>query len=164
MARHRGNSNDHEPGGDPSWLGGKDRGPDPQSSNGWSSDFAPQRSQRPYSDFGDQPAPSADSPAQDADSMAPRFGESGGRSVSRQDSAQWTSDFSSSRRGGRAGGGRSSRSVKAQVTGLLGSVVGLIVFAVFAYRAGMDMWWVLLVVGVPLISRGTRILRRSRHG
>lgn len=161
MARHWGNRNDHEPGGDPSWLGGKDRGPDPRSSSGWSSDFAPQR---PSSDFDDQPAPSADSPAQDADSMAPRFGESGERSVSRQDSAQWTSDFSSSRRGGRDGGGRSSRSVKAQVTGLLGSVVGLIVFAVFAYRAGMDMWWALLVVGVPLINRGARILRRSMHG
>lgn len=161
MARNWGRS-DHEPGGDPSWLGGKDRGQDAQGSSGWSSDFSSQSSREASSDFASEPSAQADPRAQEAESMAPRFGERGEDADSPQ-STQWHSDFGTPGQESGAGGGRSPRSTKAQVTGLLGSIVGLVIFAFLAYRAGMDMWWVLLVIGVPLINRGTRALRRNRR-
>lgn len=161
MARHWGNS-DHEPGGDPSWLGGKDRGPDSQSSSGWSSDFAPQSSNRPSSDFADQRAPSADPRAAEAESMAPRFGEHG-EEMDGTPSEQRHSEFSSQGKGGGSDGGQGPRLSAAKVIGMLTSVVGLIIFAFFAMRAGMDLWWVILVFGVPLISRIVRNLQRSQR-
>src|SRR5699024_9606304 len=70
------------PGGDPSWLGGKDRdGADSQGSGGWSSDFG-DGAQRPDSDFGGGDFGGGGSgggnfgggtDAQAAQSMAPRF-------------------------------------------------------------------------------------------
>ena len=161
MARHWGNS-DNEPGGDPSWLGGKDRGPDSQSSSGWSSDFAPQSSNRPSSDFADQRAPSADPRAAEAESMAPRFGEHG-EEMDGTPPEQWHSEFSSQGKGGGSDGGQGPRLSAAKVIGMLTSVVGLIIFAFFAMRAGMDLWWVILVFGVPLISRIVRNLQRSQR-
>lgn len=49
----------------------------------------------------------------------------------------------------------------AQLIGLLTSLVGLVIFAVIAYNMGMNLWWVILVVGFPLLSRGIRMLRRN---
>ena len=161
MARHWGNS-DHEPGGDPSWLGGKDRAPDSQSSSGWSSDFAPQGSNQPSSDFADQRAPSADPRAAEAESMAPRFGAHGQESDGAPPE-QWHSEFASPGKGGGSDGGQGPRLSAAKVIGMLTSVVGLIIFAFFALGAGMDLWWVILVFGVPLISRIVRNLQRSQR-
>ena len=82
--------------------------------------------------------------------MAPRFGRAG---AGREPSGLRAVDLGLQQlEAGRAPAAVAPHARSKQVTGLLGSVVGLIVFAVFAYRAGMDMWWVLLVVGVPLIQ------------
>lgn len=145
MARNWGNS-DSGPGGDPSWLGGKDRDPSPQSSSGWSSDFS------------SQPPPSGP-PAQDdpAQSMAPRFRETAEGGDGQQQS-QWHSDFTGQGHGGHQGGRRGGRSFGAQLTGLFSSMIGLIIFAVIGYQMGMSLWWIILVVGIPLLSRVVRLV------
>ncbi|SLM98379.1 hypothetical protein FM103_04690 [Corynebacterium xerosis] len=47
--------------------------------------------------------------------------------------------------------------------GGLASLVGVVIFAVIAYRMGMDIWWAVLFIGIPLISRVARLLRRNNR-
>ncbi|WP_345076182.1 hypothetical protein [Brachybacterium paraconglomeratum] len=165
----------HGPGGDPSWLGGGDRadGKAPecgQGSGAFSSDFTSDFSQ---DQRGVQDSPTAADPdlpgrgrSQDAESMAPRFGEVAGdsaRSEGRAQDAPWMSSFTGSSGEGQ---GRAQRggSLVAQLIGLLGSSVGVIIFAVIVFRMGFDMWWILLFVGIPLISKIARLIRRNLGG
>ncbi|GAA4521087.1 hypothetical protein GCM10023160_07470 [Brachybacterium paraconglomeratum] len=98
--------------------------------------------------------------------MAPRFGEVAGdsaRSEGRAQDAPWMSSFTGSSGEGQ---GRAQRggSLVAQLIGLLGSSVGVIIFAVIVFRMGFDMWWILLFVGIPLISKIARLIRRNLGG
>jgi hypothetical protein len=165
-------NDEHGPGGDPSWLGGKDRdgaglpGADRRESgpDGWSSDFssADLRGQQ-----GGAPQPAAaDFPHRRdpdaAESMAPRFGERTGEIPDDRDQqSPWMSSFREQDGEGRA---RGPGSIAGQVLALLGSSVGVIIFAVVFLRMGFDMWWILLIVGVPLISRVVRLIRRNLGG
>lgn len=98
--------------------------------------------------------------------MAPRFGEVTGDAAISEDRDQgsaWASSFTGQSSEGR-GRSQSGRSLVAQVIGLLGSSVGLIVFAIFFYRMGFDMWWILLGFGLPLVARVARLIRRNLGG
>ena len=161
MARHRGNSNDHEPGGDPSWLGGKDRGlggpTGAADGGGWSSDFSAgttSGSPRPDPDFSVPQEP------RDAETMAPRFGRITGDEAipaEHEEQPQWRSEFESAT----GISGKRGRSLLSQLLGVLGSGVGLLIFAVIFFRfLDVTFWWAFLLIGYPLLSRGARALRK----
>lgn len=98
--------------------------------------------------------------------MAPRFGDVTGDAARTEDRAQdapWMSSFAEASGEGR-GRAKSGRSLVAQLLGLLGSSVGVIIFAVIVFRMGFDMWWILLLVGIPLISKIARLIRRNLGG
>lgn len=176
---NRWGSDGHGPGGDPSWLGGGDRdgGAAPergQGSGGFSFEFASDAtsdfSRDSRSSQGARPAAESDFPGRDrgqaTESMAPRFGEVTGDAAISEDRDQgsaWASSFTGQSSEGR-GRSQSGRSLVAQVIGLLGSSVGLIVFAIFFYRMGFDMWWILLGFGLPLVARVARLIRRNLGG
>lgn len=179
---NRWGNDDHGPGGDPSWLGGGDRdgGAVPergQGSGDFSSDFTSDSLRDPRSSQSARPAAESDFPSaesdyserdkgQAAESMAPRFGDVTGdaaRSEGRAQGSPWMSSFTGT---SSAGQGRSRRggSLVAQLIGLLGSSVGVIIFAVIVFRMGFDMWWILLFVGIPLIGKIARLIRRNLGG
>ena len=172
---NRWGNDDHGPGGDPAWLGGGggDGGGAPgrgQRSGGFSSDFASDVPRDSQSTQGSRPAAESDFSGQDrvvgAESMAPHFGDvSGDAAISedREQGSPWMPSFTGQSSEGQ-GRSQSGRSIVAQVIGLLGSSVGLLVFAIFFYRLGFDMWWILLGLGVPLIARVARLIRRSLGG
>lgn len=172
---NRWGNDDHGPGGDPSWLGGGDRdgGAVPERGQGsgrFSSDFASDFSRDPRSSQGARRPAESDFSERDkgqaAESMAPRFGEVTGDAAISEDRDQgsaWASSFTGHSGEGQ-GRSRSGRSIVAQVIGLLGSSVGLIVFAIFFYRMGFDMWWILLGIGFPLVVRVVRLIRRNLGG
>lgn len=94
--------------------------------------------------------------------MAPRFGERTGEVPDDRDQqSPWMSGFTGQDGEGQ---GRDPGSIARQVLALLGSSVGVIVFAVVVFRMGFDMWWILLFVGIPLISRLVRLIRRNLGG
>lgn len=177
-------NNDHGPGGDPSWLGGKDRGGQQgasglgrsgasgtageptgsrASSGGWSSDF----SSDPASPAGGTRAESHGGGGTSTDPFrhqAPEFGRGAGQAQSRgRDEAEsgWAAGFRGEDGSEDGSSGATGKSMAAQLIGLLTSLLGLVIFAVIAYNMGMNLWWVILVVGFPLLSRGIRMLRRN---
>ena len=180
MANRWGNDQ-HGPGGDPSWLGGKDRGGDVPSADGGagqgSGAATSDGSGAPSSDFGSDFASDASSssdfssdfssdsdrrgPLPSAEDMAPRFGQSAGRSPGADDAGaeqSWRSGFEDSIANGNGRSGSSGKSPGAQIAGLLSSGVGIAIFAVIAWRVGFDQWWIVLFVAVPLINRVARML------
>ncbi|ASK65987.1 hypothetical protein CFK39_09315 [Brachybacterium avium] len=156
--RDRWGSDDHGPGGDPSWLGGADRGGAEQhgadGSGGWSSDFAAD-AQGADSDFGGSSDPLA------AERMAPRFGEVTGdaaRSPGGEPESPWLTGFAgldtedaeniqSSLR----------RAVRGIVPVLLVVVFGVIVMKLFDFGF-IGMW--LFVFLIPFLGRIFRTIRK----
>lgn len=152
----------HGPDGDPSWLGGSDRPGGESSSGEWSSDFSANTSQpAPGSDF------AAESDIDDSrrepvpEHSGPRFGDRSGEasgSAKEEQGPSWRSSFDG---GGDSGGERGAGIGKnrgAQLAGIGTSMIGLVIFVVIASRMGLDLWWALLIFGVPLISRVVRML------
>ncbi|GAA1488721.1 hypothetical protein [Brachybacterium sacelli] len=148
MSSSRGNGDAHGPGGDPSWLGGKDR--DGTSGTGWSSGFGSES--RADSDFGGDVASEAPRP------QGPEFGgEAAGRGGEQEPG--WAESFTGQDdASGDEGTGKGSG---AKVFGALATLVGLGIFAIVAYRMGFDVWWVIFFVAFPMISR---LLRSTGRG
>ncbi|WP_394214804.1 hypothetical protein [Brachybacterium vulturis] len=166
--RNRGGNDDHGPGGDPSWLGGEDGGgADSPGSGSWSSDFGSddQRSGSDVgdsdSDFGGRRDPHA------AGQMAPRFGDRAGDrplpSGGDEDSP-WSSAFTGQ-------GSESSGSGRSTLSRLLGGVVPflmIVIFGVIAVRVfggsggigGFGPWWIFLFIGIPIVNRVIRAIRK----
>lgn len=168
MMNHWGN-HDRGPGGDPSWLGGRDRdGEDPQS-GGWSSGFASDAQGpdsgvvRSDSDFGNSRSPRS------AEQMAPRFGDhvgDGPLPSDRDAGSPWTSSFT----GQDASGSGSGRSTLSRVLGAVVPLLMIVVFGVIALRifggfgggfSGFGSWWIVLFIGIPIVSRVIRMIRRK---
>ncbi len=96
--------------------------------------------------------------------QAPEFGRGDGDGQARgRDDAEsgWAAGFGGENGSEDGSSGATGKSMAAQLIGLLTSLVGLVIFAVIAYNMGMNLWWVILVVGFPLLSRGIRMLRRN---
>ena len=165
-------SDDRGPGGDPSWLGGKDRdGVDSQGSGGWSSDFGG-GAQRPDSDFGDSDFGGGSSgggfggskDARAAEDMAPRFGDvTGDDARTKEADSPWTESFT----GQRAEGSRRGRSGLSRALGaVVPIIVLLIVGFVFAKVSGsgglhgFSAWWIFMFIGLPLLNRLIRLIRK----
>lgn len=161
---NRWGNDDHGPGGDPSWLGGGDRGGE-DSQGGWSSGFASDAEGsdsdvgRSDSDFAGSRGPRA------AEQMAPRFGDRAGDGPlpSDRESSSWTSSFT----GQDSEGSRSGRSTLSRVLGAAVPILSIVVFGIIALRifggghgfGGMGMWWVLVFV-IPVISRVVSKIRK----
>lgn len=160
MATSWGNEG-HGPGGDPSWLGGKDRGGDgvtprsgadgtagplPSSGDGWSSDFGAGSDRRGADqDFGS-------SPSQAPEHSAPRFGafgEDGG-------------DDSDRERSRPDAGGTRTPTLK-QVLGALVPTIVMVVIAIVFFRADFSFWWIAFVVILPTIQRFARLFGGGRR-
>lgn len=175
---NRWGNDDHGPGGDPSWLGGGDRGGE-DSQGGWSSGFASDaegsdsdvgRSDSDFgrsdSDFGRSDSDFAGSRGpRAAEQMAPRFGDRAGDGPlpSDRESSSWTSSFT----GQDSEGSRSGRSTLSRVLGAAVPILSIVVFGIIALRifggghgfGGMGMWWVLVFV-IPVISRVVSKIRK----
>ena len=160
MATSWGNEG-HGPGGDPSWLGGKDRGGDgvtprsgadstagplPSSGDGWSSDFGAGSGRRGADqDFGS-------SPSQVPEHSAPRFGsfgEDGGEDSHRE------------RRRSGAGGTRTP-TLKQVLAALVPTIV-MVVIAIVFFRSDFSFWWIAFVIILPTIRRFGRLFGDGRR-
>lgn len=136
---NRWGSESHDPEGDPSWLGGKGRGragvggpgSGGAADGGWSSDFTPDSAQT---------AEGRSVPEE----SAPRFGE-------------FTGDQARSSRRTRQPQGRPS--TKELISALV-SIVVLIVIVFTFYRSGWNAWWLIFVVGIPLVRRIANLTSR----
>lgn len=172
---NRWGSDEHGPGGDPSWLGGKDRGgpgtgadgagsaearsgPLPSGDSTWSSDFDSRRSsRRADQDFGSGPPRSEPGPQH----SAPRFGDVADDSregAARQYEA-WESGSGSGEAGARAG------EVGKALLKLIPTVVFLVIFIGFFasndfFRHGFSFWWVALVILVPQLINLVKTFRK----
>src|SRR5699024_2857515 len=153
----------HGPGGDPSWLGGKDRGDGgSQSSGGWSSDFAG-GAQSPDSDFGGGDF-GGGRDARAAEQMAPQFGDSVGDDARTEGSASpWLESFT----GQQSEGSGNRRSGFSRILGAVVPIFVLVIFGVFFIRffsgfsfGGFGSWWILLFIGIPILSRLVRMIRK----
>lgn len=144
---NRGRSENHGPEGDPSWLGGKDRGGAGVGS-GRAADEAVDQGAR--SDSGGWPSDFSSDAAQSADGrgmseeFAPRFGEF--------TDEQAQSDRSSRRHQGKP-------SAKELLSALL-SIVVMVVIAFTFYRSGWNAWWLIFVIGIPLARRISHLASR----
>ena len=156
-------NNDQGPGEDQSWLGGGDRGGQGDalgqnrsgarngagsSEDGWPSDFG-------------EGGQGSEPPTY----QGPEFGDRSGQDGSSRpegDGSGWASSFTGANGSGRSGSG-SQKSFLPMLLGGLASLVGVVIFAVIAYRMGMDIWWAVLFIGIPLISRVARLLRRNNR-
>lgn len=160
MATSRGNEG-HGPGGDPSWLGGKDRGGDgvtprsgadghagplPASGDGWSSDFGAGSGRR----SADQDFDSSVSQA--PEHSAPRFGSFG------EDGGD-----DSDRERGRLGADAARTPTLTQVLGALVPALVIVVVAIVFFRADFNYWWIAFVVILPTIQRVARLFGGGRR-
>ena len=158
MATSWGNEG-HGPGGDPSWLGGKDRGGDgvtprsgaegqagplPSSGDGWSSDFGAGSGRRGADqDFGS-------SPSQVPEHSAPRFGSFGedrGGDSDRERHQPGTSR---------------TPSVKQVLAALVPTIV-MVVIAIVFFRSDFSFWWIAFVIILPTIRRFGRLFGDGRR-
>ena len=160
---NRWGNDEHGPGGDPSWLGGKDRGgpgtgadgagtgesrpgPLPSGDSTWSSDFdSRSSSRRADQDFG----PRSPEPQH----SAPRFGEFGDDSRGRAERRY--EDWESGGRSDPEDRNRAGEVGKALVK-MVPSVVFLIIFIGFFssngfFSHGFSFWWIALVILVPQV-------------
>lgn len=158
---NRWGNNAHGPGGDPSWLGGQDRGgADPQGadgSGGWSSEFESDAQGhdsdfvRNDSDFAGGRDPQA------AEQMAPRFGKVTGDEATtrgRDADPSWMASFT----GQDTEGSSSSRSTAGKVIGGIVPILSVVVFGVIIMRFfdfGVSGWWMFVFV-IPFIRRIAR--------
>ncbi len=162
---NRWGNDDRGPGGDPSWLGGKDRGDArTQGSGNWSSDFD-SGAQGADSDFG------GGRDTQAAEQMAPRFGENTGEHSRTTDSgadSPWMESFTGQ---GAEGSSGTSRSGLSRVLGAIVPIFALVIFGVVFMRifsgggfGGFSTWWILLFIGIPILSRVVRMVRKHLGG
>lgn len=153
--RNQWGNDDHGPGGDPSWLGGGGR-PDGENRAGeWSSDFSADAAPRSAPNAADSDFGGAQ-PEQAPEYSGPRFGDRIGQDPGSEDQAQgssWLSSFSGQAASGGRNGSRSGRPSGKRLAGWATSAIGLVIFVVIASRFGMNMWWVFLVFGLPMLSR-----------
>ena len=165
-------NDEHGPGGDPSWLGGKDRGgpgtgaegagtaesrpgPLPSGDSTWSSDFdSRSSSRRADQDFG----PRSPEPQH----SAPRFGEFGDDARERAERRyeEWES------------GGRPDPEVRnraAEVGKALIKAIPIVVFLVIffgffarneSFRDNFSFGWIALVVLVPMLANVIKSFRK----
>lgn len=148
------------PGGDPPWLGGKDRGgTGAQDSWGWSSDFAG-GAQSPDSDFGG----SSSRDAQAAEQMAPRFGDSADDDARTEGAdSPWMESFT----GQQSEGSGSRRSGLSRLLGAVVPIFALVIFGVVFMRifsgghfGGFGTLWILAFIGIPILGRVVRAIRK----
>ena len=169
---NRWGSDESGPGGDPSWLGGKDRGgqgevpgfggdgqgsegvhgrndPLPNGQSGWSSDFGPgSYDRRADQDFG-----SSSSPGDAPEHTGPRFGSFGEGGVD---------DGSDHGRGRDAGNSSNTPTLKQVIGGVLPMLVFVVVAIVF-FRADFSFWWIAFVIILPTIQRISRMFGGNRR-
>ncbi|MCT1438769.1 hypothetical protein [Brachybacterium paraconglomeratum] len=157
-------SDEHGPGGDPSWLGGKDRGgpgtgtdgagsaagksgPLPSGDSTWSSDFGPSSArQSADQDFG--------SGSSDSQYSGPRFGE--------------FADDDRRREASQSGSGSDAdraREVGKALLKMVPTVIFLVIFIGFFSRSGFGgggfgFWWFALMFLVPQLTNLVKILRK----
>ena len=164
----------HGPGGDPSWLGGKDRetaggSADGGQSSGWSSDFSSDAGPPVAdSDFGDgTQGPSG--PQQSSSGALPVRGPEFGRvdeanaRPSSNDGGGWMSEFTGDR-GGRSGGGGRTRGLLPQL--LIGAgAIAIIIFAatMTGSFSGSNIGFFLLVFILPIVRRLIRTATRGNR-
>ena len=144
-------NDDHGPGGDPSWLGGTDRGGSgSQGGGGVSSDVAPD-AQAPSADFG----PRHDQRA--AEEMAPQFGERGALPSDRDEGSPWREGFSSSDSDRADDGGFDAGKAFRKFFPLL----VLVIVAVFGFRmfSGSFSLWFLVLFLIPFVRNAVSIIR-----
>lgn len=165
MATSWGNEG-HGPGGDPSWLGGKDRGRDgvtpqsgadgkagplPDSGDGWSSDFGAGSARRSADSDFDASA----SPSQAPEHSAPRFGSFGEGGVDGSDREQRQLDA-------QVADATRTPTLK-QILGALVPTVAFVVIAIVFFRADFSFWWIAFVVILPTVRRLTRLFGGTRR-
>ena len=156
--RNRWGSDDHGPGGDPSWLGGGDRrGAEQQGAGGWSSDFGSDAQghdadvARSDSDFAGGRDPQA------AQQMAPRFGEVTGdeaRSPGGEPESPWMAGFA----GLNTEDAENFQSTLRRAVRGIVPVLAVVVFGVIIMRFfdfGLSAWWIFVFV-IPFIRRIAR--------
>ncbi|WP_127097500.1 hypothetical protein [Brachybacterium saurashtrense] len=153
MASRWGND-DHGPGGDPSWLGGTDRGGGDSSARSTSSsDFSSDFSTQPSSDFASDGAPSAPQGRSarplDAEGMAPEF------------SRETMSD--SDGRGSSSADEDGIKGPLLQIVKLAVPVLVMLVVIGMIFRDGFGggFPWFFLFFIIPMILRPLRILLRN---
>lgn len=151
------------PGGDPSWLGGKDRdtaggGASGGQSAGWSSDF----SSDPGASAADSDFGAGNPSGQDSSGALPARGPQFGRvdeanaRQSSQDDGGWLSEFTGDR-GERSRGGRQSKGLGMQL--LVAAIsIGIIIVAatMTGSFSGSNIGFFLLVFILPIIMRVIR--------
>ena len=163
-------SDDRGPGGDPSWLGGKDRGAGSQGSGGWSSDFD-DGAQRPDPDFGGGDVGGGDVSAggfggrdAQAESMAPRFGDvTGDDARTKEADAHWSESFTGQRtEGSRRGRSGLSRALGAVLPIVVLLIIGFAFAKVFGSGGlhGFSAWWIFMFIGLPFLNRLIRRIRK----
>jgi len=163
MATSWGNEG-HGPGGDPSWLGGKDRGGDgvtprsgadstagplPSSGDGWSSDFGAGSGRRGADqDFGS-------SPSQVPEHSAPRFGSFGedGGDGSDREGRQLDAEVADAIR---------TPTLKQVLAALVPTIV-MVVIAIVFFRSDFSFWWIAFVIILPTIRRFGRLFGDGRR-
>lgn len=155
----------HGPGGDPSWLGGKDRQTAGGSADGgqstvWSSDFSAEPDSPVVdSDFG----PGGQSSSGALPIRGPEFGrvdEANARRSSNEDGG-WMAEFASEL-GTRSGGGRRVRGLLPQL--LVAAVaIAIIIFAAVMTGSfsGSNFAFFLLVFILPILRRLSRSITRG---
>jgi len=150
MTTNRGNG-DHGPGGDPSWLGGSDRGGSgAQGGGGFSSDFAPD-AQASSADFG----PRHDQRA--AEEMAPQFGERGALPSEHDEGSSWRTGFASSDSDRADDGGFDAGKAFRKFFPLL--VMVIVAVSVFRMFSGNISLWFLVLFLIPFVKSAVSIIR-----
>lgn len=159
----------HGPGGDQSWLGGRDRdtaggNAGGGQSSGWSSDFSSGPDSSADSDVG----AGGQSSSGALPVRGPEFGrvdEANARRSSTEGGG-WMSEFTGDRggRGGRSGGGGQTRGLLPQL--LIGAVaIAIIIFAatMTGSSSGSNFGFFLLVLILPIVRRLIRSATRGNR-
>lgn len=167
---NRWGNDDHGPGGDPSWLGGRDRD-DQSGSTGWNSDFGSD-DQKADSDFASSGSTDFGwTDPQTAEEMAPRFGDRGRGDplpLSRDEDSPWNRDFTDRDENGRddSPGSKVAAVLPKIVTTVISIIAAILIFKIFFGGfggsngfGGIFPWWILLVFGLPLLRKLGRIFR-----
>lgn len=147
MARKWGRGADHGPGGDPSWLGGKDRGPDAGAPSADAGGDSPRWS----SDFGPDESTVQGTGAEEPEVEGPRFGEW----AEPEDGADSQSSPGSD--------GEDIPDLAHLGRQLVGPVIALVVIAtitISSVASGSGFSMFILIAAVPLLTRVGRTVQR----
>ncbi|WP_246958076.1 hypothetical protein [Brachybacterium sp. Marseille-Q7125] len=134
----RGNG-EHGPGGDPSWLGGKDRDPSPDAA-----------SQPPSTEAAGTPAPSPDF----VSDFTPQF--------SSQADGDYQPAGSDTTGGFAASTAHGSKPPLAKIGFSLFSQLIVLVFIMFTmYRVGFGNWWFVMFFALPILVRTGKQIKQA---